>query len=114
MNIENELIRLVLGTIIPAVFAFMAGWIKSKVSEQKHERRKYEAIKNGLQDLLRDRLIQSYYHYEAKGWAPIYARENFARMYKSYEALDGNGVIESINDKFIKLPTEPPELDDER
>ncbi len=110
MDIENELFRIILGTVIPMVIAFMAGWIKSKVSEQRHERKEYEAIKNGLQDLLRDRLIQSYYHYEAKGWAPIYARENFARMYSSYKALDGNGVMEDISRKFKTLPTEEGEV----
>lgn len=109
MNIEGELFKIVLGTVIPTLLGFMAGWIKSKVSEQKHERKEYEAIKNGLQDLLRDRLIQSYYHYEAKGWAPIYARESFSRMYESYTALDGNGVMKELSDKFRDLPTEEPD-----
>ena len=45
MDIENELFRIILGTVIPMVIAFMAGWIKSKVSEQRHERKETKPLK---------------------------------------------------------------------
>ena len=37
------------------------------------------AMKKGLQALLRSQLIGDYNHYVQKGFAPVYARENFEK-----------------------------------
>ena len=67
---------------------------------------KTEAVKLGLQALLRDRLYQVYNHYQEKGYAPIYAKENFENMYTQYHNLGANGVMDEIREKFKNLPTE--------
>lgn len=64
------------------------------------------AMKLGLQALLRAQLIQDYNLYKEKGYAPIYARENFENCWVQYEALGKNGVMKDIHDKFLLLPTE--------
>lgn len=64
------------------------------------------ALKKGMQSLLRDRMIQAYNHYhEDKGYMPIYAKESFAACYKSYHHLGENGVMDSMYEKVIALPT---------
>lgn len=68
---------------------------------------KTEAVCLGVQALLRDRLIQTYNHYNDKGYAPIYAKENFENMYNQYHALGKNGVMDEIHEKFKALPLEP-------
>jgi hypothetical protein len=65
-----------------------------------------EAIKLGIQALLRDRIIQSYNHYMDKGICPIYALENINALYTQYHALGGNGTITEIVKKLKNLPTE--------
>lgn len=60
----------------------------------------------GVQALLRDRLYQNYHHYLEKGYAPLYARENFENMYQQYHTLGANGVMDDIYKKFMELPTE--------
>lgn len=65
-----------------------------------------EAIKLGMQALLRDRLIQNYNHYIDKGFCPIYALENINALYTQYHALGGNGTITGIVEKLRGLPTE--------
>ena len=67
---------------------------------------KFKATQDGVKALLRDRLIGSYTKYTELEYAPIYARESFQAMYEEYHNLGGNGVIEDLYLKFMKLPTE--------
>lgn len=76
-------------------------WKKIKITEKKTE-----SVQLGLQALLRDRLYNEYNHYKSKGFAPMYARENFENMYQQYHILGANGVMNDIYKKFMELPTE--------
>lgn len=69
--------------------------------------KRFEAIGNGVQALLRDRIIQAYNHYQEKGCCPIYARDNVEKMYQEYHALGGNGTITELVERINELPTEP-------
>ena len=71
----------------------------------KRERQHDEATEKGLQALLRDRLIYQYDKYKDKGFAPIYARENFENLYQQYHNLGCNGVMDDIYNDFKRLPT---------
>ena len=82
-------------TILTAV------WNKIKMNE-----RKTESVQLGVQALLRDRLYSTYLKYAEKGYAPLYARENFENMYNQYHTLGANGVIDDIYRKFMALPLE--------
>lgn len=87
------------GILVPIVAYFVR---RIKASEQK-----YEAIALGVQALLRDRLIEQYNHYNEKGYAPIYAKENFRNMWNQYHSLGANGVIDELQEKFMCLPEKP-------
>lgn len=65
-----------------------------------------KALKLGVQALLRAQMINDYNRWCDKGFAPIYARENFENCWKQYEALGVNGVMCDIHNKFMCLPTE--------
>lgn len=65
-----------------------------------------EALRLGVQALLRDRLYAYYNKYSELEYAPIYARENFENIYKQYHNLGNNGVMDDIYKKFMELPTE--------
>ena len=67
------------------------------------------AVKEGVQALLRAQMIDDYNHYMEKGYAPIYAKENFHNMYVRYHALGVNGVMDKIHETFMNLPTSPAE-----
>ena len=82
-------------TILTAV------WRKIKQNEKKTE-----SVQLGVQALLRDRLYYNYMKYAEKGYAPIYARENFENMYNQYHTLGANGVMDDIYKKFMSLPLE--------
>lgn len=67
--------------------------------------RRIIALEKGIQALLRAQMIADYNHYAEKGYAPIYARQNFENCWTQYHALGANGVMDGIHTKFMELPT---------
>ena len=74
------------------------------INRFKANESKTEAVCLGVQALLRDRLLTAYNKYSEKGYAPIYAKENFENMWKQYHNLGVNGVMDDIHNKFMALP----------
>lgn len=66
-----------------------------------------KAVKLGLQALLRAQLISDWNKWNERGYAPIYARENFQNCWLQYHSLGANGVLDDIHERFLELPTEP-------
>jgi hypothetical protein len=64
--------------------------------------------RKGVQALLRASMINDYNKWLDKGYAPIYARENFENCWKQYHALGKNGVMDDLHNKFLELPTTEP------
>lgn len=95
MTIYQWLCVLSVPSILLAVFKILFTQIK--------------AIKSGLQALLRAQLIGDYNKWTDRGYAPIYARQNFENCWFQYHALGANGVMDDIHAKFLDLPTEPHE-----
>lgn len=61
-------------------------------------------------DMLRDAILRIYHRcYEVDGWITVNDLESLQHMYSSYIALGGNGMIPSIREKIISLPTVPPD-----
>lgn len=89
--------------------ALIAGGFKYLYSSLKKNNADTEAVKIGIQALLRSQMISEYNKWEDRGYAPIYARDNFENCWKQYHALGVNGVMDDLHEKFLDLPTEPPE-----
>lgn len=90
----SHVLNLILGGVISYIFALY-----------RQKKKENDALKAGLQALLRDRIIQAYNHYvQDKGWIPIYAKESIDACYKSYEALGENGVINDLMKQLNELP----------
>lgn len=92
--------------IILAIFQFAYRKLIAKVKATNTED---EAIKKGLQAMLRDRLYQLYRYCKNNGKASHFDRENFNNMYVQYHALGANGVMDNVHDKFFKLPIDDEE-----
>lgn len=97
MNWVSVLSLLFGSGLLTAVVRYLIGRIKAND-------RRTEAVGLGVQALLRDRLLSTYNHYERKGYAPIYAKENFENMWKQYHNLGVNGVMDNLHEKFMDLP----------
>ena len=102
MNIKDWLSILFGSGVLVTVW----GVIYSRVKKKND---KYEALKLGVQALLRDKLYDKYDKYTEMGYAPIRARENFENIWLQYHNLGKNGVMDDIHNRFMELPTEKPE-----
>ncbi len=69
--------------------------------------RRIRGVRLGIQALLRSELIRDWNYYSEKGYAPIYARENFENAYRQYHDLGANGVMDDLRQKFLALPDKP-------
>ena len=90
---------------VPSLVAII-GWLAKIIRTQKKAQ---DALKKGVQAILRSQMITNYNRwYVEKGYAPIWAKDNFENLWIQYEALGENGVMKRIHDEFVSLPTEPP------
>ena len=82
---------------VPAILAAIVKYLLSQI----------KGVRLGVQALLRAQMISDYNKWEDRGYAPIYARQNFENCWKQYHALGANGVMDDLHAKFLALPTEP-------
>lgn len=82
---------------VPTLISTIVIFVKGQVN----------GIRKGVQALLRAQLISEWNYYSEKGYAPIYARENFENVYIQYHSLGANGVMDDIRTKFLALPDRP-------
>lgn len=99
------------------IFAFLSAVLMWGYRDMKHQRivdtERNNAIREGVESLLRDRIIQSYNHYQDKGYCPIYGKENVKRMYDAYHALGGNDVATKLKDTLLLMPEEAAEEEED-
>lgn len=84
---------------------------KREEEQEKLEAKRYSeysALKEGVQSILRDRLIQTCQQCEERGWVSVPVLENIGMMYASYHALGGNGVVTELYLELKKLPHVKP------
>lgn len=97
----DDILYKLIGQAITGVLGALTAYLGTMYRIKKKEN---DALKAGVQALLRDRIIQSYNHYTEKGWMPIYARDSLDACYNSYEALGENGVIDDLMEQLRELP----------
>lgn len=73
-------------------------WRRQKAAEQRQL-----AIEEGTQALLRDRIVQAYYHYTEKGWVTLHGLESVNIMYAKYHNLGGNDTVTKLVEDLRKL-----------
>lgn len=87
--------------------------LERRVQDSEDASRRVEAQNKatmlGVQALLRDRLLQAFNHYLARGWISAGDRDNVENMYTQYETLGPNNVISDIYNQVRALPSIPPE-----
>lgn len=89
-----------------AVLAALGIAYRSMLARMRAEKAERDAMREGIKALLRDRILQCYDAYAARGEWPVYARDSAATLYHAYTALGGNGTVKQLMDQLNKLPTE--------
>lgn len=91
---------------VPALVASFGAYLHNTLKEIRKSDR---ATRAGIQAVLRALMVADYNKWSERGYAPIYARENFENCWIQYHSLGANGVMDDIRKKFHALPTEPPQ-----
>ena len=78
--------------------------VKMMWNRQKQEDCRQKAIELGIQALLRDRVVQAYYHYTERGWITLHGLEAAEKMYTEYYNLGGNGTVTKLMEDLRELP----------
>lgn len=100
MTVYQILCLIGVPSILTGIVGYFVKVIKGIIVDQQE-------LKKGVQALLKAEMIRDYNDYSAKGYSPIYAKENFETMYTSYHTLGGNGTMQELYANFLELPTEP-------
>ena len=66
-----------------------------------------DAIKAGLQAVLKNELKVRYFKWLDIGYAPEDAKDDLERMYSAYHNLGANGVMDKHRERFLNLPDKP-------
>ena len=61
--------------------------IKSDLATIKNYHQENEAVKLGIQAILRESIVSNYNKYKDRGYIPIYARESVKKIYEAYTDL---------------------------
>ena len=93
------MIDLILKWAVPFVCGALVGVIVSLFV-------KIKALGNGVQCLLRMKIIEMHDKYTEKGYCPIAIKESLSRTYKAYHNLGGNDVATGLYNETLELPTE--------
>lgn len=103
----------ILGLIGAAVGASLKSLLNKVKESLKESHDVNEAMKYGLQALLRHELYEMHNEWcLRKKYAPLAVKEDFENMYKRYHALGVNGVMDGVFEEFMNLPVQGDDKDD--
>ena len=102
-EIAEKILSVLVSAVASGVVSGVAVWFKMR-------RKKDDAVADGVQCLLREKIIEKHAKYvEEKHYCPIYAKESIRKAYNAYHALGGNDVATALYKELMTLHTEPPE-----
>lgn len=96
-----ELYQVALDWGVPSLIVGLIAYLLHRLKKNTNDT---NTVKLGVQALLRSQLYADYHKYREKGYAPLYARQNFENMWEQYHNLGNNGVMDDYHDKFMALP----------
>lgn len=89
---------------VPSIIATFIIYVVKRLHDSK---KKIAALEAGVQALLRSQMINDYEKWGDRGYAPVYAKDNFENVWTQYHALGANGVMNDLHSRFMALPTQP-------
>lgn len=99
---RQKMFLTVAGWVVAPVMTLIIGFLVGKLRKNDQT---YKALRSGVQALLRDRLIAEYKRHKANGRIDLDDKANFENMYQQYHSLEQNGVMDSIRDEVMAMPT---------
>lgn len=76
--------------------------------------KRYKALNQGMQALLRSQLYSIYNEAIDKGYCPIHKKEQASDIYEAYHALHANGTGTQVFNDIMEIPTKPNQKGDNK
>lgn len=81
------------------------GLVQRRLSKRmKEERKRNEAIENGVRDMLRLTILDNYERCKQAGIISVARKDAVDSAYQSYHALGGNGTITRVHEEIMEMP----------
>ena len=87
--------------LIVAAFGFV---LKSFNKKLKEQRKRSQAIEDGVRDILRMQILDKYEKCKQAGKISVSRKDAIDSAYKSYHALGGNGTITQVHSEIMEMP----------
>lgn len=101
----DEIISAIIRWAVPFI---LGGLITGIITYMRTTRKRNNALEDGVQCLLRGKIIDMHDKYVERSYCPVYAKESLRRSYQAYHALGGNDVATGLYNETMALPTDPP------
>lgn len=80
------------------------GIILRRISKKlENERKRNEAIENGVKDILRIQILDTYDRCKSAGMISVARKDAIDSAYRSYHALGGNGTITQVHSEIMQM-----------
>lgn len=89
--------------ILETLFAILSGSILYLYKKMKDYHKLILSTKNGVQALLKSKIIEKYIEYRKNGCVSIHDQEMINELYTEYKILGGNGIIERLVDDIAEM-----------
>ena len=70
----------------------------------KEEKVRNQAIENGVRDILRMQILDTYERCKVAGTISVSRKDAIDSAYNSYHALGGNGTITQVHNELMGMP----------
>ena len=80
------------------------GIVLRRISKKlEAERMRNEAIENGVKDILRIQILDTYDRCKSDGVISVARKDAIDSAYRSYHALGGNGTITQVHNEIMQM-----------
>ena len=84
------------------------GIVLRRISKKlEAERKRNEAIENGVKDILRIQILDTYDRCKQSGVISVARKDAIDSAYSSYHALGGNGTITRVHEEIMAMGIQP-------
>ena len=98
------LVKYWLEVLFGCVTAGVSIALKKISSQLKKEKVRNQAIEDGVRDILRMQILDTYERCIQVGKITVSRKDAIDSAYKSYHALGGNGTITQVHNEIMEMP----------
>lgn len=93
-----------LEALFGAILTGLATGYAKIAKRQKEEKARNQAIENGVRDILRMQILDTYERCKSTGTITVSRKDAIDSAYNSYHALGGNGTITQVHNELMTMP----------